>query len=132
MTKTGRGGSPERVFEKVGRFIWNQRFRETGRVSDNHYATNLSDAAWALLAPLLPAGQPGGRPRATDIRAVIDAIFYLLRTGCQWRLLGSFQRGAPFTTISACGRAPVCGLACNERSTSKLGGKPAGRHVPRW
>ena len=47
----------------------------------------MSDTAWALLAPLLPAARPGGRPRTTDIRAVINAIFYLLRTGCQWRLL---------------------------------------------
>jgi len=47
----------------------------------------VSDTAWALLAPLLPAARPGGRPRTTDIRAVINAIFYLLRTGCQWRLL---------------------------------------------
>jgi transposase len=47
----------------------------------------VSDAVWALLAPLLPAARPGGRPRTTDIRAVINAIFYLLRTGCQWRLL---------------------------------------------
>ena len=48
---------------------------------------DVSDAAWALLAPLLPAARPGGRPRTTDIRAVINVIFYLLRTGCQWRLL---------------------------------------------
>ena len=47
----------------------------------------MSDAGWALLAPLLPAARPGGRPRTTDIRAVINVIFYLLRTGCQWRLL---------------------------------------------
>jgi hypothetical protein len=48
------------------------------RVPDNHhYATDVSDAAWALLAPLLPAAQPGERPRTTDIRAVINAIFYL-------------------------------------------------------
>ena len=57
------------------------------RVPDNHYATDVSDAAWALLAPLLPAARPGGRRRTTNIRAVINAIFYLLRTGCQWRLL---------------------------------------------
>jgi len=57
----------------------------------------VSDAAWALLAPLLPAARPGGQPRTTDIRAVINAIFYLLRTGCQWRFFrGSFQRGAPW------------------------------------
>src|SRR3712207_1921640 len=51
------------------------------------YGTGLSDAAWALVAPLLPPAKPGGRPRTTDLRAVLDAILYLLRTGCQWRLL---------------------------------------------
>jgi putative transposase len=51
------------------------------------YDTDLSDAAWALVAPLLPPARPGGRPRTTDLRAVVDAILYLLRTGCQWRLL---------------------------------------------
>ncbi len=51
------------------------------------YATDLTNSAWELLAPLLPAAHPGGRPRTTDVRAVLNAIFYLLRTGCQWRLL---------------------------------------------
>jgi len=51
------------------------------------YATDLTDAAWELIASLLPAALPGGRPRTTNIRAVLNAIFYLLRTGCQWRLL---------------------------------------------
>jgi putative transposase len=51
------------------------------------YDTDLSDAAWALVEPHLPAARPGGRPRGTCLRAVVDAIFYLLRTGCQWRLL---------------------------------------------
>src|SRR5215472_13645935 len=53
----------------------------------NKYDTDLTDAAWALVAPLLPAALPGGRPRTTDLRLVLDAIFYMLRTGCQWRLL---------------------------------------------
>jgi transposase len=48
---------------------------------------NLTDAAWALIGPMLPAARRGGRPRTTNIRAVLNAIFYLLRTGCQWRLL---------------------------------------------
>ena len=51
------------------------------------YGTDLSDAAWALVAPLLPPAKAGGRPRTTDLRAVVDAILYLLRTGCQWRML---------------------------------------------
>lgn len=56
------------------------------------YSTDLSDAAWKLIARLLPAARIGGRPRTTDLRAVINAIFYLLRAGCQWRLL---PRGIP-------------------------------------
>ena len=51
------------------------------------YDTDLSDAAWALVAPHLPAAMPGGRPRTTCLRLVVNAVLYLLRTGCQWRLL---------------------------------------------
>ena len=51
------------------------------------YDTDLTDAAWALVEPLLPAAKTGGRPRTTDTRAVLNGIFYLLRSGCQWRLL---------------------------------------------
>ena len=53
---------------------------------DKLYDTDLTDAAWALIAPMLPAARPGGRPRKINIRAVLNAIFYLLRTGCQWRV----------------------------------------------
>src|SRR2546421_8534989 len=59
----------------------------TGAMSTRVYATDLNDAAWAWVAPYLPAARLGGRPRTTDLRAVLNAIFYLLRTGCQWRLL---------------------------------------------
>ena len=51
------------------------------------YDSDLTDAAWAIVEPQLPAALPGGRPRTTDVRAVVNAIFYLLRSGCQWRLL---------------------------------------------
>ena len=56
-------------------------------MSTRFYDTDLTDAAWAWVAPVLPAARPGGRPRTTNLRAVLNAIFYLLRTGCQWRLL---------------------------------------------
>src|SRR5947209_2351324 len=56
-------------------------------MSSRVYDTVLNDAAWAWVAPYLPSARSGGRPRTTDLRAVLNAIFYLLRTGCQWRLL---------------------------------------------
>jgi transposase len=51
------------------------------------YPSDLTDPQWALLVPHIPPAKAGGRPRTTDIRAVFDAILYLLRTGCQWRQL---------------------------------------------
>ena len=55
--------------------------------NDDRYDPDLTDEAWAAIAPILPDAKPGGRPRTTSLRAVLNAIFYLLRTGCQWRLL---------------------------------------------
>lgn len=51
------------------------------------YPTDLGEAEWAILAPLLPAAKPGGRPRSTDLREVINALNYWLRSGEAWRLL---------------------------------------------
>ena len=51
------------------------------------YPTDLTEAEWTLLAPLIPTAKPGGRPRTTDMRAVVNAILYSLRSGCQWRML---------------------------------------------
>jgi transposase len=45
----------------------------------------LTDEQWRLVEQRLPAAPVGGRPRKTDLRDVVDAIFYILRTGCQWR-----------------------------------------------
>src|SRR5205807_7799073 len=50
------------------------------------YPSDVTDEQWALIEPLIPV-YPGGRPRTTDVRDVLDAILYLLRTGCQWRYL---------------------------------------------
>src|SRR3989449_9814311 len=50
------------------------------------YPSDVADEQWALVEPLIPV-YPGGRPRTTNVREVLDAIFYLLRTGCQWRYL---------------------------------------------
>ena len=51
------------------------------------YPTDLTDAQWNLLEPKIPAAKPGGRPRSTDMREVIHAILYVLRSGCAWRMM---------------------------------------------
>lgn len=51
------------------------------------YPSDISNEEWTILEPLIPPEKPGGRPRTTDMREVINAIFYLDRTGGQWRAL---------------------------------------------
>ena len=51
------------------------------------YPYDLTDAEWAQLVPLLPAPAPRGRPRSWPLRLLINALFYVLRTGCAWRSL---------------------------------------------
>lgn len=51
------------------------------------YETDLSEAEWHMLAPFVLAPKMRGRPREVDVREILNAIFYLLRTGCMWRLL---------------------------------------------
>jgi len=51
------------------------------------YPTDLKDNEWAILAPLIPPAKSGGRPRAVDMREVVNGLLYLLRSGCAWRML---------------------------------------------
>lgn len=51
------------------------------------YATDLDDEQWQLIKPLIPQAKHRGRPRTTDTRQVVNAILYLVKTGCQWRNL---------------------------------------------
>jgi putative transposase len=63
---------------------WTDVYRREG----DGYPSDLRDAEWARLRPLIPEASPGGRPRKTDdMRAAMNAILYLLRTGCRWRYL---------------------------------------------
>jgi putative transposase len=53
----------------------------------NHYPSDITDSQWAVIEPHLPPEPGGGRPRKTDVRDIVDAVLYILRTGCQWRYL---------------------------------------------
>src|SRR5215510_2028813 len=67
--------------------MWTEMHRRIYRREGNGYPSDLRDAEWTRLEPLIPPARPGGRPRKTDMRAAINAILYLLRTGCPWRYL---------------------------------------------
>jgi len=51
------------------------------------YPSDLTDAQWDVLRPLLPPAKHGGRPRTVDLREVVNTLLYLSRSGCQWDML---------------------------------------------
>src|SRR3712207_5255674 len=59
----------------------------------------LTDDQFRLLEPLIPPAKPGGRPRTTDTRKLLDGLFYLVRTGCQWRHLPPPPTFPPWRTV---------------------------------
>jgi putative transposase len=67
--------------------MWTEEQRRIYRREGEGYPSNLREAEWARLEPLIPEASPGGRPRKTDMRAAMNAVLYLLRTGCPWRYL---------------------------------------------
>ena len=77
--------------------MWNPTTRAQHSRSGLRYGSDVTDAEWRLLEPLLPAEAGCGRRRAWRMREVINAIFYVLRTGCPWRMLP--QSFPPYTTV---------------------------------
>ena len=66
---------------------WTDITRADYKRDTSRYPSDLTDAEWKLIAPLLPSARRGGRPRTTDLRQVTDAILYIASCGCQWRML---------------------------------------------
>jgi transposase len=67
--------------------MWKPEHRRAADRRGLRYPSDLTDAEWALVAPFVPPARHGGRKRQVDVRAVVDAIFYVLSTGCQWNAL---------------------------------------------
>lgn len=67
--------------------MWTAEDRAAHGQGGSGFPSDLTDKEWERLEPLIPAAKPGGRPRATDMRQAMNAILYLLRTGCPWRYL---------------------------------------------
>lgn len=66
---------------------WTELTRRRYERSGGKYASDATNAEWALVAPLMPVARRIGRPRTTNLRDVFDAILYIATTGCQWRML---------------------------------------------
>jgi transposase len=76
---------------------WTEITRRQYRRDGLRYASDLTEQEWQLIAPHLPSAKPLGRRRKTDLRRVVEAMLYLLTTGCQWRLLPA--EFPPYTTV---------------------------------
>src|SRR5271166_472540 len=67
--------------------MWTETTRRQYRREDLRYASDMTDAEWALIEPHMPTQKVLGRPRKVQLREVVEALLYILRTACPWRLL---------------------------------------------
>jgi transposase len=67
--------------------MWTEEHRKAARRKGLRYDSDMTDEEWALVAPLIPPSKRGGRKREVNVREVLNAIFYVLWTGCQWKAL---------------------------------------------
>ena len=67
--------------------MWTKEQRRAADRSKLRYPSDMTDREWALVEPLIPPAKHGGRRREVDVREVLNAIFYVLSTGCQWQAL---------------------------------------------
>jgi transposase len=76
---------------------WTEITRGKYRRDGLRYASDTADAEWAVIEPYMPLAAGCGRRRKTSLREVVNAIFYIAQSGCQWRMLPS--NFPPFTTV---------------------------------
>jgi len=81
---------------------YQKRHRRQPRAGPGGYPSDLTDAQWALLRPLIEKPGGRGRPSTQDRRRILDAIFYVARSGCQWRMLPKDY--PPWQTVYSCFR----------------------------
>lgn len=67
--------------------MWKEEHRRAADRRGLRYPSDLTDAEWAMVQPLIPPAKRGGRRRSVDLREVLNTIFYVLSTGCQWNAL---------------------------------------------
>ena len=108
---------------------WTEITRAEYQRSGLRYASDMTDGEWALIARRLPRRRRLGRPREVDLRKVLEAILYILSTGCQWRALP--KEFPPYSTVQGyfyawrdTGRWQKIVAALVRQARRKLGCKP--------
>jgi putative transposase len=108
---------------------WTETTRADYQRSGLRYASDLTDAEWALIARRLPRRRRLGRPRKVNLREVLQAILYILSTGCQWRALP--KEFPPYSTVQSyfyswrdTGRWQKIVAVLVRQARRKLGSKP--------
>src|SRR5260370_12766585 len=108
---------------------WAEATRAEYQRSQLRYASDMPEAEWGLLARRLPRRRRLGRPGEVDLRAVLQAILYILSTGCQWRALP--KEFPPYSTVQGyfytwrdTGRWQKIVTALVRQARRKLGRKP--------
>ena len=138
--------------------MWTAGNRKAYEREGLRYPSDLTDDEWVLVGPLIPPCKRGGRHREVDLRAVLNGVFYVLATGCQWRALpkdlppkstvhgyltlwawdGTLERihAALFTQVrAAAGKRPSPTLAIIDSQSVKgaeKGGRASIRRVLTW
>jgi hypothetical protein len=110
--------------------MWKPEHRRAADRRGLRYPSDLTDAEWELVAPLIAPARRGGRPRKVDVREVLNAIFYVLNTGCQWNALPSDlpprrRRGTTWTFGSGTARSTASITSSMSDAASRRAGKPA-------
>ena len=67
--------------------MWKPEHRRAAERNGLRYPSDLSDAEWAIAGPMIPPARHGGRKRSVNLREILNGIFYVLSTGCQWQAL---------------------------------------------
>src|SRR5712664_4740401 len=77
--------------------MWTETTRPQYERKGLRYSSDVTDAEWLVISPHLPQRKRFGRPPKTALRSIVDALLYMARTGCQWRLLP--REFPPVTTV---------------------------------
>ena len=105
--------------------MWTPEHRRAAKRTGLRYPSDLTDEEWALVEPMIPPARHGGRKRSVNVREVLNGIFYVLWTGCQWKALprdlAAEKHGARLSRTLELGRHAGTNPSCTLRGGARAG-----------